>query len=878
MGEAVEIARILSTASVRVEVDVRRAERDAERAGEQAGRAYAKGADREVQRTPIRPKADLLAADFERQVRAALNKIAKTASVNIPLTAAGERFRAQVSAQIAEVERTLKAEIPADPESAAEFRVKLARMVRDASRGVDANIDVNVGRSALSRMTRFFRSLFGLGGRATGTFASIAGSGARMGGVLGKVFGDGSSSAATFGGSMTSMAVKVGTAILSASAKASLLAAGLGLVAGAALTAVGAVTSAVAGLPVVLSTVAAPIAAIVIGFDGISRAAGVLKPKADELARSLNTLAENVFIPVFKALEPVFPVLQRGLEATIVSVAAFARGLVGVVTSAEGLGDVERAIRGAWRALDGIRPSAERLLKVFLAIAGTSELYQILSDTIGGMVDRFAAFLERLRLGGLLTESLTQLRDVLLSASDAVFALAEGAVRFFNQAGPGLAAFFDGLTAMIRNIPFEAFGASFGQILASIGDGLARIPPETWAKLAIAVQFFADSIQRLVDSGALNAVIGLFAQLVISAGYLTNALGFIIGPITSFLDKLGFIGPQMDGTKTKFDELNAKTTETGGYFDTLTAKLGENTDVIGQKALTTGGYFDELAVRIGESTGVVVEKSGEMAAGFGANMDQIPAKGKVTMDSLAVIIGTGMGTAAGTMIRLAAEAVTGTGGWLGRLPGMARMNGVTAALHIQNAFGALRDSAVRLSREAAVGAITNIYTIPDRLSNLKDILFGVGSAMIQGLINGIKSMATRVAAAAVEVVTSAIKAAKSAIRAGSPSLVWRGMGVDTIRGYILGLQEQVRPLLEQVRGMFAQATAEAQAAGVRPSDVAAAVTLAGGALSSVIGSATGGNTARELAAMFADLHLTARFDGPNVIQIVADGNRKLAMR
>jgi len=855
------MAKILSTASVRIEVDVRRAERDSEQAGEKAGRAYAKGADREAQRNPITPKVDLLDADFIREVRAALAKVSREASASIPLTVRGEELRQKLAAQLAEAERTLKADIPADVAGATEFRRKLAAIVHEASRTTTVKVNVDVDRSGFSRVTGFFRRIIGLGKETDGTFSSLAGTSEKAGGIISKAFGDAGNSAFELGGKVTGTAISVGLSISRMIALAGVLSAGIGLLAGAALAAGGAITAAVAGLPVVLSAVIAPIGAIALGFDGIKKAAEVLHPQINDLTKALSGLAEKVFIPVFEALKPIFPVLQRGLEAVIVSTAAFARSLVGVVTSAQGLGNIERAIRGSWQVMDGIRPSAERLLTVLLNIAGTSDLYQILGDTVGGVVGKFAEFLNTLTKTGDLTGALVQLKGVLLGAADAVFALANGAVRFFGQAGPGLTAFFDGLRTAIQSIPFESFGASFGAILQSIGEGLARISPETWAALAIAVNYFASAVQNLIDSGVLNLMIGVFANLILTAGHLANVLGFIIGPIGGLLESLGLIPPQTDAVNTKFTELGVKTQETGGFFDQLAAKLGLNFDAINAK-------------------------SGEMASGVGNNLDTLPPRGQVTMGSLVSTIASGMGTMAGTMIRISAEAVIGAGGWFSQLPSMVKVHALTTVLTINNAFSSMKEIMTRLSREAATNAITTIEEIPSKLSNLGTILYGIGSAMMQGLIDGITSKATEIAATAVRVVVEATNAAKHAIQQHSPSLVWRDMGVNTIEGYILGLRDQLGPLLATIREMFATATAESRR--LAP-DVMAQFDAAGG-FGGLL-QAAGGNEAIGaavshagdvglIAAALADVFNAAelKVDGSDVALAANKGNLKLARR
>jgi hypothetical protein len=62
--------------------------------------------------------------------------------------------------------------------------------------------------------------------------------------------------------------------------------------------------------------------------------------------------------------------------------------------------------------------------------------------------------------------------------------------------------------------------------------------------------------------------------------------------------------------------------------------------------------------------------------------------------------------------------------------------------------------------------------------------------MIQGLINGIKAMGSKVAGAIGSVVNSAISSAKKLLGIKSPSRVFRQIGDDTGEGLVLGLQDK----------------------------------------------------------------------------------------
>ncbi|MGH3921344.1 MAG: phage tail protein [Pseudonocardiaceae bacterium] len=901
------MARILDVASVRIEVDIRRGERDARNAGEIYGQSYVRGVQRGVDRDPITPRGNPLDAEFERQLRAQLRKITAGLSAEIPLTARGEEFRRQVATQIAAIERSARANIPVDPEEAAAFRRKLATQVREVSRSVRAEIGVDVDRGALGRVggavqaiTKGLSQVTGLGGKAGRSFADLASTGSGMGRVLGGVFGDAVDGATKFGGSLSGVgkiAGRVGPGlimIVGSIAQAVLkwynqmapVAAVWGLVAGAATAAMGAVTAAVAGLPVVLTTLIAPIAAVALGMDGITRAAQTLSPEIAALRAALSTVLEHEFAIVFERLRPVFPVLQHGLMGVAVSVGHFARDLANVATSADGLRDVESAIRGSGVALDIVSPSAAELLKQFLAIAGTEPLYRVLGETVAGVIDRFSGFLQKIRESGVLTRALERLRDVLFSASDAVFALAEGSAEFFVGAGPGIAEFFDGLAVALGNIDWERFGAAFGRIMGAIGDGLERIPPETFNRLAESVEGFADSVRSFVDSGALNVLVGGFATLISHAGTMLDVLTVLVTPVESLLESLGFLGKETQSAGEDLEALNQRTAETGDGFSGLRTKIDE--------------FIDGIPVRFeGMNTGIE-EQLTRLDEDFTSTMSELPVKTDEFLSQLPDKAGYWMGYLSTTIGLKAKEGYDQLVSWFGQMPGQveqASSDLVTRAKSWFDQLGPLLGAATDAASERVRGGFERMKTqagslaagtrddvsrflheLPGRLGDLKDALFRVGGDMIRGFIDGIKSAAGAVVQAARDVVSGAVRGAQDALKTGSPSKVFASLGRDTMAGYLIGLRERLAPMIAEVRAMFAQATQSASdairsgATGLRP------IATGNDDVDRVLGSFTSRSDPAELVSALSGLRFTARFDGPNVVELVADEGRRLTRR
>lgn len=96
---------------------------------------------------------------------------------------------------------------------------------------------------------------------------------------------------------------------------------------------------------------------------------------------------------------------------------------------------------------------------------------------------------------------------------------------------------------------------------------------------------------------------------------------------------------------------------------------------------------------------------------------------------------------------------------------------------------------------SAVSSIgSTVSSIPGRivsaLGNVNSLLYNAGVNVIQGMINGIKSMATRIYNAAQDTVKGAVNGVKSYLGIASPSKLFRQIGVHTGEGLALGITDK----------------------------------------------------------------------------------------
>lgn len=799
---------ILSEASVRIDIDVRRAERDAERAGERYGKEYARGAEREGKRNPPKIPISSLDADFEKQVRATVAKISRTANANIPLTIKGEELRARTAVAIEEIERTLSARIPVNPADALEFKRKLALLVREANRGINAKIDVDVDKDGVRRVAE--------------TFGSLASGGVGLFSKVGDIVGSVSAQASSTFSALSGPVLTVLKLIFAIQYAVPAVAAGISLLGGAGVAAFGAIAAAGLGLPAVLAAVGAPIAAVILGMDGIKRAAAPLADEFKLLKDVVNIAFENTLRPVFERLQVIFPTLTTGLNETAQAVGRLASDLTDVVTSEAGIEDLRVALGGFSTVVDHSREGVSNLFSALLNVAGTRELYEILGDTIGGVAARFGNMIERVRASGALAGALTQLRDVLFGVVDVINILIEGSIKFFEAAGPGLTAFFASLGEIISRIDFASLGESFGGLLERLGTALENIPPEKWRELADSIGALAQKFVEMVESGKLLDLIEGFTGFINTLFTLKSILDGIEEGLNGFSDAIGGAGDAVYENFTK------------PIYDAVV------------------GLLEYL--------------------GIASPAQRLIDIGIAIVEGLLLGLASGPSLVFGKMREIAQSVLNALG------------DAGTLLLDKGRQFvDGIRQGISDKLEDARAKAIEIKDRVKGALSNAGEALKQAGRDLVEGFISGIGSKIEDAARKAGEMARRAYNAAKSVLGISSPSRLFRELGLDTGAGLQVGIEDSTRKVLEAI-GQMLGSVANLLPSGIGDT-IAQALTSGVNGFAGQFAAAQQGvsvsqatQDAQAIAAALSSIQWVARFDGPNVVEIVNDGNRQLARR
>lgn len=143
--------------------------------------------------------------------------------------------------------------------------------------------------------------------------------------------------------------------------------------------------------------------------------------------------------------------------------------------------------------------------------------------------------------------------------------------------------------------------------------------------------------------------------------------------------------------------------------------------------------------------------------------------------------------------------------WFAGLPGRAR----SAISSLVSQVGQVFTDAWNRARQAVTTGINNVVTfmrgLPGKaraaLGNLGSLLYSAGRDLIQGMINGVKSMAGSIANAAKSVVSGAVDGAKSILGINSPSKLFDQFGRWVGEGFVNGMDKMGKSVAAAGRGI-----------------------------------------------------------------------------
>jgi hypothetical protein len=314
-------------------------------------------------------------------------------------------------------------------------------------------------------------------------------------------------------------AIQLGATIVRLGAVSAALA-----VAGAAITAAwGAVSTAIAAIPGTIVAIGAPLGVVMLGIDGIKKAAASLKPEFDKLKTSVSATFEKGLLPVFKQLQPLFGRLTGDVNAVAQSIVALAAYMTHFIASESGIRLIQQALSNVKLMIDGMAPGLRNIVRGFLEVAAQRGAFDVLTTAVNTFGTAFQEQVTK-RIGdGTLAAAFRGLEGMVAALARGFVHLVDNGLRVFAAAAPGVNDFLNSLTNFFNRFDWESLGRSVGNVFGGIADVVNRIPQGTIDAIAAAFERLGNVFQNAGFQQAMLSIISLIPRVIDYMSGLVNA-------------------------------------------------------------------------------------------------------------------------------------------------------------------------------------------------------------------------------------------------------------------------------------------------------------------------------------------------------------------
>lgn len=637
-----------------------------------------------------------------------------------------------------------------------------------------------------------------------------------------------------------------------------------------------------AGLPSLLFAFGAAALAVGLGIEGIKKAASGFAPTIDRLKASLSkTFADQLTQP-FIELNKIAPVLDKGLNSIAVSLSGIIKDLIGFATSTRGMEQLNTILQNTAKFFEFLRPAILDGVRAFTLLGATASTeFGNLATTFNRFSKNFLDIIETASDSGVLTSALRNLNIVLDALLDAFNQFFKAGLEAMTVLGGPITVLFTGFTqAIVALMP--ALTALSKLVFNVLGEAFKQLAPIIDA-LTPSFQLLSDLVGKLLI-GALRVVGPLLTRVAeILNAVLLQALQKIqpfIDPFLNFLTQLGqLIGETLlvaFGALAPFldqffqfvsDVLTALVPLAPVLMELATMALRTLADILVELGPELSHLGNELFPRlveivkelvpiISDIAKVVIEVLPYLADLASFILDLvIPAMSAMfqTVNSIWPVIKAVIVDAM-KVIQGIVDVVLGfiTGDWDRAMKGVKDI--------ATGGFALLKDI-VKLGLTAVLEAFVALPgRVVSALLGLPSSLFNSGRAMMQGLVDGIKSMAQTVVNQTLSVVKEIrdllpFSPAKTGPFSGKGYTLYSGMALmeDWARG------------IEEGAPMAVKAMENAASQAQQGLEIQAAVTADG----------FGGIGAQVVKAIEG---LEIRADGTNIARVVNKANNMNARR
>lgn len=473
-------------------------------------------------------------------------------------------------------------------------------------------------------------------------------------------------------------------------------------------------------------------------FRTLSTVAAQLSPILAALVTQLGGIAPAL-APLFTAIGPAITGIINAIGPAIQNLLPGVQTLVSAL--AEGIGNISSS--GAFEAL------GTAIGSVATAIA---PLLPVIGELIGSLVTALAPAVTQIAtaIGPVVEAFAGALAPVIPQITSAISTLVVAFSPLITLLGSTLASLLPALTplfSVLANV-FQQVATALVPIIAQLTAQFAPVIARMVPLIAQLVASLAPLVQQLVAAllPVLPPIIEAFTAIQLAVIQVLPPLIQLAAALAPFVSLIiSALAPviQFAAEVIKWIALNAVVPVISLVVSTITSIIGAVTSVLGavQGFVTSVvGFFVSLRGSVvGSVSGLVSSVVGFFLA--------LPGRARSAVSGIVgAVVGVfkNMASSAGSTISsFITSAVKTIGGLIGR------------------------------AKSALSGAAT--------------ALVSAGKDLILGMINGVKSQAGALVSAAKGVVSGAVDGAKSLLGISSPSKVFKEIGRDTGRGFIIGL-------------------------------------------------------------------------------------------
>lgn len=566
----------------------------------------------------------------------------------------------------------------------------------------------------------------------------------------------------------------------------------------------GLISGLLAGLPSLLSAIGAGALVVALGIDGIKNAFSTFMETLGPLRERISATFEKGLAPQFAAVSKMLYTLEPALQKVAGSLVTMAQGFTNAITSAQGVKQINTILQNTATFFSSLKPAMEQFTQGFLTLASAgSQQFGLLSTVINNFAKSWNDLATRMTSNGSFQAAIEGLAKVTDSLLQGFLKLFEAGVQAMGVLGGPLAnaisSLVDLFVALIPAITpltqvilqvISALGQALTPILQAITPLITQFAQQMAGFLVPAIQALAPGLQAFITFAfqLLNALSPLFPVLTQIANVLSNVMVAAMNALAPVLPVIANVMQQVA------DVINGALAAAMPVLEQIAQALGQAiVDAINALAPILPGLIKAfldlvqallpLLPPLIQLIGAILPPLIQLFGSVGVPVIQLATK----IVSVLVPAVNGIIDVLTTVIR-----------WLGSF-----------ATSIGN----------------AVGDVIRWFTdLPGRifgaLGDVGSWLWNTGRNLIQGLINGIGSMAQAALDKVKSIGNTIVGGIKSFLGIGSPSRVFMQIGEWLMQGLQIGVDrsgadavKSVEDVARKISGVGTDMAAEVQASG-----------------------------------------------------------------